>query len=133
MHILQSVLIIFSLDGPELREPESETFAVLQNTDVTLICGTNLDGNPKPSIRWFSNIGTEIDQDNSNFSINSGPELVSLTIFNTTLSNTGTWNCVISALVPNETENQQINRRLALSILGEKMIIDRLIIMTIII
>ena len=37
--------------------PGSESVAVLEGESVTLVCGTNLTGNPIPTITWTDNTG----------------------------------------------------------------------------
>ena len=117
---MRTVISIYKLsDGPELTEPLSNAFATPQGNNVTLLCGTNLVGNPIPVVQWFSNTGNEISPSNDNFSINNGPNFVSLTIFNATQNDNGTWNCVLTLNASNGTTLQQVERDLSLTILGE--------------
>ena len=106
-------------DGPELIEPNSDTFATLQQDNVTLVCGTTLKGNPSPVGQWFSNTNNEISQNNERFSINNGPDTVALTIFDVTQSDGGIWYCLLTLNTPNGTVIQQLQRNLTLTILSK--------------
>ena len=106
-------------DGPELDEPTSRSFATLLEDNVTLICGTNLVGNPEPIVHWLSNTGNEVSPNDKSFSISNGSQVVSLTIFNANLSSAGNWSCILSLNAPNGSTIQQQQRNLILTIVGE--------------
>ena len=106
-------------DGPELMEPLSNTFTTLQQSSITLICGVSVVGNPFPVVQWFSNTGDEISPSDGNFSINNGPDVVSLTIVDPSQADNGTWNCVFTLFAPNGTALKQLERTVSLVVVGE--------------
>ena len=107
-------------DGPELLEPLLNSFTTLNGNNATLICGTNLAGNPEPMIQWFSNTGERITEDSSNIILSNSTEVVSLTIINATLSNAGIWSCTLSSVTTNGTIIQQLHRNITLTVIGKK-------------
>ena len=119
-HVYEIKIIgLVALDGPELTEPTSTSSTAVQGDDITLMCGTELKGNPVPFVRWISNTGDEIKEIDARFSISNGSEVVSLTILNTTLRDAGIWTCMLHLALPNGTIIQQLQRNLTLTILGE--------------
>lgn len=117
-------IIALHADGPELNDPVTDVFATVEEGNVTLVCGTDLASNPSSDIQWFSNTDNEISPSDKRFGLNNGPEVVSLTIFNATQSDNGTWNCVITLNSPNGTVIGQLERNLTLNILGKFIFID---------
>ena len=112
-------MLCYDLDGPELGKPVSNFFTAVQGDRVTLICGTNLQGNPEPQVEWFSNMGANIALSNESFSISNGPDIVSLTLFQASVIHTGTWSCVVMLSAPNGTIIRQIQRNFSVTILGK--------------
>ena len=111
------------IDGPEIVEYSSDLFATLEEDDITLTCGSNLVGNPPPVVTWLSNTNAEIGLSDDRLQINSGPDIVSLTIFNATQNDSGTWRCVLTSSAPNGTLIQQLERNLTLIVLSESTLI----------
>ena len=101
-------------DGPEIAEPVSDTFATLEDSNVTLICGTDLRGNPKPTVEWFTNTGETVND--QCFSTSNDSDTVSLTIYGATLNDSGIWSCVVSS----NLTTGQLQRNLTLTILGKQ-------------
>ena len=97
----------------------SESVAALEENNITIVCGTNLEGNPAPIVQWFSNIGDKVSADNPAFTLNDGPDIVSLTITETNSSHSGIWICVLTTKSPNGTTIQRLQRNLTVTILGE--------------
>ena len=115
------IILLLYVDGPEVVEPSSNLFATLEEDNITLICGSNLVGNPPPVVTWLSNTNDEIGLSDNRFQINSGPDIVSLTIFNATQNDSGTWRCVLALSAPNGTLIQQLERNLTLIVLGKSL------------
>ena len=103
-------------------DSNSSTFATLQQENITLVCGNTLIGNPRPVVQWFSNTNNEINETNDRFSIDNGPEIVALTIFNASQSDGGVWYCVLTLNAPNGTIIQQLQRNLTLTILSKSIV-----------
>ena len=62
---------------------------------VSLQCGTNLRGNPFPTVQWKSNDGTVVTS-GGRYSLDNGPSNVHLNISNVDQSSNGTWMCILS-------------------------------------
>ena len=112
------------IDGPEIVKPSSNLFATVEGDDIILICGSNLVGNPPPVVIWISNADAEIGKSGDRFQINSGPDIVSLTIFNATQNDSGTWRCFLTLSAPNGTLLQELERNLTLIVLGESIFVQ---------
>ena len=116
---IHSSTINLITDGPELDEPVTDIFATVQEESVTVVCGTNLASSPPPIVQWFSDTDSEISPSDERFSMSNGPDVVSLTIFNTTRNDNGTWNCVLTLNSPNGTVIGRLERNVTVFILGE--------------
>ena len=90
--------------------------ASVSGDNVTLICGTNLTGNPEPTIQWIDNNNTEVNRSDSRFVFVDGPEIVSLTIYNVTVEDEGVWRC--SVQVENITD-ADIEHNITLTVVGK--------------
>ena len=90
--------------------------ASVSGDNVTLICGTNLTGNPEPTIQWIDNNNTEVNRSDSRFVFGDGPEIVSLTIYNVTVEDEGVWRC--SVQVENITD-ADIEHNITLTVVGK--------------
>ena len=98
-------ILFFSwTDGPDITLGPS-VVATLEGDNATLVCGTNLTGNPEPTVQWMDNNNTEVRRNDSRFVFDDGPEIVSLSIFNVTVEDDGIWRCVVQ--VENASEVQQ--------------------------
>jgi len=104
---VQSMCLSFFISmivGPDITLGAS-VVATLEGDNATLICGTNLTGNPEPTIQWMDNNNTEVRRNDSRFVFNDGPEIVSLDISNVTVEDDGMWICNVQ--VENVSEVQQ--------------------------
>lgn len=118
--MLCSYNIIILTDGPEIIAPLSDSFAVLENGNVTLICGTSLSGNPTPTVEWFTNTGDSISdsQVSERVSVSNVNGVVSLTLYGANLNDTGVWRCAVSS----NLTTTPLERNLSLTILGKQNI-----------
>ena len=98
------ILFISWTDGPDITLGPS-VVATLEGDNATLVCGTNLTGNPEPTVQWMDNNNTEVRRNDSRFVFDDGPEIVSLSIFNVTVEDDGIWRCIVQ--VENASEVQQ--------------------------
>ena len=80
-------------DGPNLTEAD-KTYSALKGNSVNLTCGRDLKSNPSGIIRWTNPKGEPITS-NERFSMNDGPEEVSLEIANVGKDDNGTWTCTV--------------------------------------
>ena len=90
--------------------------ASVSGDNVTLICGTNLTGNPEPTIQWIDNNNTEVNRSDGRFVFGDGPEIVSLMIYNVTVEDEGVWRC--SVQVGNITD-ADIEHNITLTVVGK--------------
>ncbi len=102
------------LDGPDIEATET-SFAAAEGVNTTLVCGTNLVGNPVPSVHWRDSRANTIDTNDTAYIFNNGQELVTLTILQAQLNDSGNWTCVLSS---NVTGNI-VERMLALTVIGK--------------
>ena len=82
-----------NLDGPELTEAD-KTYSALNGDSVSLICGHDLKSNPSAIIRWTNPKGEPITS-SERYTMNNGPEEVSLEIANVGKDDNGTWTCTV--------------------------------------
>ena len=61
---------------------------------MTLICGTDLESNPSAIISWTNPKGTLV-MSSDTFTINNGPENVTLEIADIGEGENGTWTCAV--------------------------------------
>ena len=66
---------------------------------MKLICGSNLDSNPVANISWTNAKGEPITN-SEKYTINNGPEEVSLEIAGVNKDDNGTWTCTVHVVVP---------------------------------
>ena len=66
--------------------------AVLVAADITLVCGTNIVGNPTPTISWMNNNGVIVSDGNGV----SGSMTLSLTVTSVTRDQAGNWTCTVA-------------------------------------
>ena len=107
--------------GPEFDDDiESPSdAAVLQNDTVTLVCGENLTGFPNPDIEWRDNNGALISN-GGRYTFSDSPDVVSLTISDTTANDAGNWSCNVSVTGPNgESTDIQLGRIIELVVVGK--------------
>lgn len=95
-----------------MSEGPREYYALLGDS-VTLICGYNLDSNPKAVITWIDPLQKPV-ANNSNYQQHDGPELVQLSISRVSKSHSGAWKCNISVasgvkLIGNQSYSIQLN------------------------
>ena len=62
---------------------------------VSLQCGTNLRGNPFPTVQWKSSNGTVVTS-GGRYAMDNGPSNVQLNISNVDWNSNGTWMCILS-------------------------------------
>ena len=74
--------------GPKLHE-------AVADMPTTLICGTNLTGYPIVTVEWMDNNGTKITSKTQGFTLNNRPDVLSLTIAETAVADSGQWLCVL--------------------------------------
>ena len=81
---------------PVIAVGRSQATAVQgQPFPVSLQCGTNLRGNPFPTVQWKSNNGTVVTS-GGRYSLDNGPSNVQLNISNVDWNSNGTWICILS-------------------------------------
>ena len=95
---------LFSIPGP------TQYYALL-NDSLSLICGTGLDSNPRANITWTAPDGTTVMSD-SRYHLENGPDTVRLNIANTSLYDSGMWQCEITV----ESEQHIVNNGKLLNI-----------------
>ena len=79
----------FASVPPDIAPPGDTQRAVLEGSNITLVCGSSVDGNPTPTISWTDNNGT---------AVSDGPEIsgsntLMLAITSVTHNQTGNWTC----------------------------------------
>ena len=95
---------------PAQIEGSGDTQGVIfEGGDITLVCGTSVDGNPTPTISWTDNNGTTVS-DGSGI---SGSDTLMLTITNVTRNHSGNWTCSVENSVRDE------ERQIMLVVVGE--------------
>ena len=90
--------------------------AAVSGDNVTLICGTNVTGNPEPTIEWIDNNNTEVNRSDGRFVFVDGPEIVSLIVYNVTEEDEGVWRCIVQ--VENITD-ADIEHNVTLTVVGK--------------
>ena len=73
-----------------------DDYAAVVGGTVTLVCGTNVNANTAPTVAWLDNNGAMVS-DGGRYSLNNGPDSVSLTITNVMAGDDGSWSCEVSA------------------------------------
>eukprot|EP00731_Ephydatia_muelleri_P011653 Em0006g547a len=82
--------------APVITAGGSQVVAVQgQPFPVSLQCGTNLRGNPFPTVQWKSSNGTVVTS-GGRYSMDNGPSNVQLNISNVDWNSNGTWMCILS-------------------------------------
>ncbi|KAL5500380.1 hypothetical protein EMCRGX_G011932 [Ephydatia muelleri] len=82
--------------APVITAGRSQVAAVQgQPFPVSLQCGTNLRGNPFPSVQWKSSNGTVVTS-GGRYAMDNGPSNVQLNISNVDWNSNGTWMCILS-------------------------------------
>ena len=107
--------------GPEFDDniESPSDAAVLQNDTVILVCGKNLAGFPNLDIEWRDNNGALISN-GGRYTFSDSPDVVSLTISDTTASDAGNWSCNVSVTGPNgESTDIQLERIIELVVVGK--------------
>ena len=102
-------MLLFASVPPEIDRPGDTQRAVLEGGDITLVCGSNVDGNPIPTISWTDNNGTAVS-DGPEF---SGSNTLMLAITGVTRNQTGNWTCNVENSVAN------FERQILLVVVGE--------------
>ena len=102
-------MLLFASVPPDIAPPGDTQRAVLEGGDITLVCGSSVDGNPTPTISWTDNNGT---------TVSDGPEIsgsntLMLAITNVTRNQTGNWTCNVENSVTN------FERQILLVVVGE--------------
>lgn len=90
--------------------------AAVSGDNVTLICGTNVTGNPEPTIQWIDNNNTAVNRSDGRFVFVDGPEIVSLMVYNVTEEDEGVWRCIVQ--VENITD-ADIEHNITLTVVGK--------------
>ena len=103
------VHLYFASVPPDIAPPGDTQRAVLEGGDITLVCGSSVDGNPTPTISWTDNNGTAVS-DGPGI---SGSNTLMLAITSVTRSHTGNWTCSVENSVSN------IDRQIVLVVVGE--------------
>ena len=85
---------------------------------VTLLCGSNPDGNPAPVAEWRDNNGAVVP-DGGRYSIVSDSSEVSLTIQGVTANDAGDWQCSLTVEVGNRTIGTPVVRSITLFVVGK--------------
>ena len=83
---------------------------------VTLVCALNVDSNPPATVQWRDPMGNVVSE-GGRFTLNNGPEIVSLTIDGVTASDNGNWSCTVSVSASCGTLDQE--RLIMLTVVGE--------------
>ena len=90
--------------------------ASVSGDNVTLVCGTNVTGNPQPTIQWIDNNNAEVNRSDSRFTFVDGPEVVSLTIYNVTVEDEGVWRCIVRV---ENISDSDIEHNITLTVVGK--------------
>ena len=86
--------------------------------DVTLLCGSDPDGNPAPVAEWRDNNGTVVSN-GGRYSIVSDSSEVSLTIQGVTANDAGDWQCSLTVEAGSRTIGTPVVRDIALFVVGK--------------
>ena len=106
--------IYFVSVPPEIDGPGDSQRAVLEGGDITLVCGSSVDGNPTPTISWMDNNDTTVS-DGPGI---SGSGTLMLTITSITRNHAGNWTCSV------ENSIRNTKRQIMLVVFGEYMCDD---------
>ena len=111
-------------------EGPTQQYVLLGETSL-LICGSGLDSNPPATITWTAPDSTTIMMDSARYNLDNGPDVVRLSIANTSLSDAGVWSCDVTVrsevnvlnggrLIPqNDTLIGSVNVTIQLTVIGE--------------
>ena len=72
----------------------NKTYSAGEEDSMKLTCGRNLKSNPSAIIRWTHPKGEPVTS-SERFTMNNGPEEVSLEIANVGKDDNGTWTCTV--------------------------------------
>ena len=84
------------LDGPQIV-PGVKKLYVLSGDPVSLICGYNLDSNPRANITWMNPQNQPVNTGGS-FVLDDGPMVVQLNISSASSGDSGTWICRVDVI-----------------------------------
>jgi len=101
--------LCFASVPAQIDGPGDTQRVILEGGDITLVCGTSVDGNPTPTISWTDNNGTTVS-DGSGI---SGSDILMLTITSITRNHTGNWTCSV------ENSVMDVERQIMLVVVGE--------------
>ena len=93
----------------QIDGPGDTQRVILEGGDITLVCGTSVDGYPTPTISWTDNNGTTVS-DGSGI---SGSDTLMLTIIDVTRNHTGNWTCSV------ENSVRDVECQIILVVVGE--------------
>ena len=100
---------------------------VMLGDPISLICGYNLDSKPPAFIDWRDPNGNKVEND-SNYCLDNGPEVVQLKISRVTKLNEGNWTCNIQVQESNvygtsnsSTFTKNMSHTIQLTVLGKKL------------
>ena len=82
------------LDGPTMEEDQKKKYLVYVGDTVTLICGTGLIGNPKPTVAWTNPQGRSVQGNEGRYVLSTKPD-VTLTINGITENDGAIWKCTV--------------------------------------
>ena len=85
--------IFYNSDRLELTEAD-KTYTAREGDSMRLICGYDLKSNPSAIVSWINPDGEPITI-SERFTMNNGPEEVSLKIANVDKDDNGTWTCTV--------------------------------------
>ena len=108
----------FISDSPRFVGPGGDTQrAVLERGNITLVCGSGIDGNPTPTISWMDNNGTTVS-DGTGISRST---TLSLTVTSVTRYQAGNWTCTAENS-PGGTPCS-VQRQIMLTVIGKYVLI----------
>jgi len=101
--------LCFASVPAQIDGPGDTQRVILEGSDITLVCGNRVIGNPTPTISWTDNNGTTVS-DGSGI---SGSDTLMLTIMDVTHNHTGNWTCSV------ENSVRDAERQIILVVVGE--------------
>ena len=109
----------FISDSPQFVGPMGDAQrAVLERGNITLVCGSGVNGNPTPTISWMDNNRTTVSDGTGV----SGSTTLSLTVTSVTRYQAGNWTCTAENS-PGGTPCS-VQRQIMLTVIGEYVLID---------
>lgn len=104
-------------DGPELL-PAAREQTSIENCSVSLVCGYDLDSNPRAFVTWRDPWGRLVKSDDLSIT-GSGPGVLRLDIANVNRTHEGVWTCNVMVKYSDGSESASLSKQVNLRVLGE--------------